>query len=187
MSSPTRRTRPAGSRSYATGAWSTCSRPTRCWLQASLPEYSAICSCSYVLSPRASAISSFASAKRSSSSVRASSATTWTLSDNGGSGSGSAFQMQQPVIGRRRRSRLVEFGRLCMLETPPDTRSTLAAAEGSLRIRHRDHQRHGIDRGLDKAVALVEPLRLRGDRVHENGTDSAELGGLQDSENCIAQ
>ena len=69
----------AGSRlgcSYATRAWSTCSRPTRCWLQASLPEYSAICSCSYVLSPRASAISSFASAERSSSSVRASSATT---------------------------------------------------------------------------------------------------------------
>ncbi len=66
-------------------------------------------------------------------------------------------------------------------------RAPLAAAEGSPRIRHRDHQRHGIDRGLDKAVALVEPLRLRGDRVHENGPDSAELGGLQDPENCIAQ
>src|SRR5438093_12453966 len=65
--------------------------------------------------------------------------------------------------------------------------ASLATAEGSLRIRYRDHQRHGIDRGLDKAVPLVEPLRLRGDRVHENGADSAELGGLQGPENCITQ
>src|SRR2546425_12726211 len=64
---------------------------------------------------------------------------------------------------------------------------SLATAEGSLCIRNRDHQCHGIDRRLDKAVPLVEPLRLRGDRVHENGTDSTELGGLQGPENCFAQ
>jgi hypothetical protein len=54
----------------------------------------------------------------------------------------------------------------------------LTGAKGSLRIRDREHQRHGIDRGLDKTVALVEPLRVVGDRVHEDGADAAEPCGL---------
>lgn len=60
-------------------------------------------------------------------------------------------------------------------------------ARRSPRIRYRDHRRHGIDGGCDKAMVRVEPFRLLRDRVHEDGADSAELSGLQDPEDRIAQ
>ena len=105
--SPAQQTQPAGSPpgcSCATGAWSTCSRPTRYPLRASPPKRSAICSHSYLSSPRGSAISWFAGAERSSNSVRASSATTWTLLDSGGSAPDSILRMHQSVHGEARTS-----------------------------------------------------------------------------------
>ena len=70
---------------------------------------------------------------------------------------------------------------------PAPRKGSSATAERSLCIRQRDHQGHRIDSGGDEAVALVEALRLVGDRMHEDGADSAELGGLQGPEDRVAQ
>ena len=43
------------------------------------------------------------------------------------------------------------------------------------------------DGRVDQAAALGEALRLVGDRMHEDGADSAELGGLQGPEHRVAQ